>query len=133
MRQGQFETGDLISLLNRLSGDLRPAYGARAADAGNFPVTYDEQAYGKDRYMVGTGSACCTFNAMGCGCSCARRRVWWPWSYRGGYPGQSFAMVDTDWPGIDWRNGVGHGPYVEPIEVFPMRGRANLVPFRGGR
>jgi len=37
-----------------------------------------------------------------------------------------YAMVDSDWPSIDWRLGVGPGPFLTYPEWFPMEGRQNL-------
>lgn len=73
------------------------------------------------------GMPCCAFRAAGCPCSCSRRMA------HGGYGGErlGYTMVDSDWPGIDWRIGIGPGPFVEYPEVFPLHGRTNIAPYMG--
>lgn len=39
---------------------------------------------------------------------------------------EGYGMVDSDWPSVDWRMGVGPGPFLVYPEWFAMEGRQNL-------
>ena len=41
-------------------------------------------------------------------------------------PIERYGMVDSDWPGLDWRLGVGPGPFQVYPEWFALDGRRNL-------
>lgn len=74
---------------------------------------------------------CCPFSEAGYSCRCGGhgRSM-----NLGGYGGEllGYTMVDTDWPGINWRLGFGGpGPFLEYPEVFPLHGRSNLAPMLG--
>jgi hypothetical protein len=72
---------------------------------------------------------CCDLAARGMSCGCRGYSGPMSHHYPGGHRGGSnvgYGMVDSDWPGIDWRMGVGPGPFLTYPEVFAMQGRVNL-------
>lgn len=83
----------------------------------------------------GGGAACCEYAAYGCPCRCSsrrRRRDVLSFLYDGlNGVGVGYAQPTEDWPGIGQRMGFGPGPYVQWPEVFELKGRTNLAPFKG--
>lgn len=119
------------SLATRLS--RAPFSGPSAADEGIMPTRYDLSAYTNflliepstmQAALPNQLQPCCVWSLHGCPCSCHRRRELGAVAI--GAPEQGFAMVNADWPGIDYRIGVGPGPIIQYPETFPMRGRAKF-------
>lgn len=83
----------------------------------------------------GAGDSCCEYAAYGCPCRCAsrhRRHDVLSFLYDGlNGVGVGYAQPTEDWPGIGQRMGFGPGPYVQWPEVFALKGRENLAPFKG--
>jgi hypothetical protein len=81
----------------------------------------------------GSGAPCCDYARLGMSCFCARTEDGLSYG-----PGPEWAqimsfdapvgygMVDSDWPSIDWRMGVGPGPFLTYPEWFSMEGRKSL-------
>lgn len=76
------------------------------------------------------GGACCIWAQNGGMC---RHRMSAPdFLFSGyGYGSYGYPTPAVDWPSVSQKMGFGPGPILQFADVFPLRGRQNLAPFRG--
>lgn len=143
---------DLFAANSQISGGVvAPLHGMLARDVP--PWWSGRPYYGEPAHLDGvpleppggglwpgnwpsSSGSCCDYARLGMPCFCGRTED--GLSYGGGpewarilafdAPVEPFTygMVDSDWPSIDWRLGVGPGPVLQYPEWFPLHGRRNL-------